>query len=65
MIKGQITKNTPDNIENVSLALLYPKTDKFNEMRKWTYFNGTQISIVPIDVLNPDKNDMLKSILQV
>lgn len=51
------------NIENVSVALLYPKTDKFNEITKWTYFNGTEISIVPIDVLDIENNENLLSIL--
>ena len=51
------------NIENVSLALLYPKTDRFNERTKWTYFNGTEISIVPIDVLDIENNGNLLSIL--
>ena len=51
------------NIENVSLAMLYPKTDKFNEIKKWTYFNGTEISIVPIDILAFEKNENLLSIL--
>ena len=55
---SEIIKNKM-NIKDVSLALLYPKTDKFNEIKNWTYFNGTKISIVPIDVLNPDKNDIL------
>lgn len=59
---SEIIKNKM-SIENVSLALLYPKTDKFNEMRKWAYFNGTQISIVPIDVLNFDNNENLLAIL--
>ena len=59
---SEIIKNKM-NIENVALALLYPKTDKFNEITKWTYFNGTEISIVPIDVLDIENNENLLSIL--
>ena len=50
------------NIKNVSLALLYPKTDKFNKTKNWTYFNGTKISIVPVDVLDFDNNEQLLSL---
>ena len=59
---AEIIKNKR-NIENVSLALLYPKTDKFNETKNWTYFNGTKISIVPVDVLDFENNRNLLSIL--
>ena len=52
------------NIENVSLALLYPKTEKFTEAKKWTYFNGTEISIVPVDVLDFDNNEQLLSLMK-
>ena len=59
---AEIIKNKR-NIKNVSLALLYPKTDKFNETKNWTYFNGTKISIVPVDVLDFDNNEPLLSIV--
>lgn len=59
---SEIIKNKM-NIKNISLALLYPKTDKFNKTRNWTYFNGTEISIVPVDVLNFDNNRSLLPIL--
>lgn len=61
---SEITKaNKP--IENISIVLLYPKTDKFNKIINWTYFNGTEISIIPIDVLNFNNNKQLLSILKV
>lgn len=45
--------------ENVSIALLYPLTSKFNQVKEWTYFDGIQIYIIPINVLNTDSNQLL------
>ena len=50
--------------ENVSIALLYPQTSKFNEVKEWTYFDGTKIYIIPVNVLKTEDNAQLLSIAQ-
>lgn len=57
-----IKANKP--IENISIALLYPKTVKFNEIKNWKYFNGTEIFIVPVNVLEPDNNAIILSLFE-
>ena len=50
--------------KKVSIALLYPQTSKFNEVKEWTYFDGTQIYIIPVNVLNTEDNAKLLDIAQ-
>ena len=50
--------------ENVSIALLYPQTSKFNQIEEWTYFDGIPIYIIPVNVLDKEKNDKLFDIIQ-
>ena len=50
--------------ENVSIALLYPRTSKFNQVKEWTYFDGTKIYIIPVNVLNTGDNAQLLDIVQ-
>ena len=51
--------------ENVSIALLYPRTSKFNRVKEeWTYFDGTKIYIIPVNVLNTGDNAQLLDIVQ-
>ena len=50
--------------ENVSIALLYPQTSKFNEVKEWTYFDGTKIYIIPVNVLKTEDNAQLLNIAQ-
>ncbi len=49
--------------ENVSIALLYPQTSKFNQVKEWTYFDGTQIYIIPVNVLDTNKNQQLLEVI--
>lgn len=61
---SEIMKNA--GIKEVKIALLYPQTQYFEEnIINGTYFNNMNISIVPINVLNPQKNkafiDLLKT----
>lgn len=50
--------------ENVSFAILYPRTSKFNQVKEWTYFDGTKIYIIPVNVLNTGDNAQLLDIVQ-
>ncbi len=51
--------------KDVSIALLYPKTSKFNKViKEWTYFDGTQIYIIPVNVLNTEDNSELFKIIE-
>ena len=50
--------------ENVSIALLYPQTSKFNQVKEWEYFDGTKIYIIPVNVLNTKENAQLLNIAQ-
>lgn len=50
--------------KSVSIALLYPQTSKFNEVKEWTYFDGTKIYIIPVNVLKTEDNAQLLSIAQ-
>lgn len=51
-------------LKNVSIALLYPQTSKFNQVKGWTYFDGTKIFIIPINLLNTEENTQLLDIVQ-
>lgn len=50
--------------ENVSIALLYPQTSKFNQVKEWKYFDRTKIYIIPVNVLNTGDNAQLLDIAQ-
>ena len=50
--------------ENVSIALLYPQTLKFNQVKEWTYFDGIPIYIIPVNVLDKEKNDKLFDVIR-
>lgn len=50
--------------KKVSIALLYPQTSKFNEVKEWTYFDGTKIYIIPVNVLKTEDNAQLLNIAQ-
>ena len=46
--------------KNVSIALLYPQTTQFNEIKKeWSYFNGTKIYLIPVNVIDIEDNSQL------
>ena len=49
--------------KNVFIALLYPQTSKFNQVKEWTYFDGTQIYIIPVNVLETNKNQQLLEVI--
>lgn len=51
-------------VGNVSIMLLYPQTLKFNQVKEWTYFDGIPIYIIPVNVLDKEKNDKLFDIIQ-
>lgn len=59
-----------ENIENIKIALLYPKTDVFYETKDFKYFNGIELSLIPIDLTGKGiddeltKNSDLKSYLE-
>lgn len=50
--------------KNVSIALLYPQTSKFNQTKEWTYFDGTQIYIIPVNVIDTEDKNQLLNIVQ-
>ncbi len=51
--------------KNVSIALLYPQTSKFDQViKESTYFDGTEIYIIPINVLDMEDNSNLLDIIE-
>jgi len=50
--------------KNVSIALLYPQTSKFDKViKEWTYFDGIQIYIIPVNILDTNENQQLLKIV--
>lgn len=56
---SEAIKNLEDSIAEVEIALLYPKTNQFHNTIEWYYFNNTKVSLVPINVQNPNDNSYL------
>ena len=56
--------------KSIEVALLYPKTDKFKQEHKYYYFNGLQITFIPIDLTGDNeedkfnKNNILKDFIE-
>ena len=38
--------------------LLYPESNNFKEVTTWEYFNNTPVSIVPINVVEKENNQL-------
>ena len=65
---SQIIKKCEPNIKEVEIALVYPKTDDFNQNKPYYYFDGTKITFIPIDLTGDDmdkldKNEILKGFI--
>ena len=56
---SELIKNNKAEVEEVEIILLYPESDKFKEkVIKWEYFNNTPVSIVPINVVEKENNQL-------
>ena len=56
---SELIKNKGAKVEEVEIMLLYPESNNFKEVIKWEYFNNTPVSIVPINVIEKDNNQLL------
>ena len=55
---SQMIKKCEPNIKEVEIALVYPKTDDFNQKKTYYYFDGTKITFIPIDLTGEDKDKL-------
>lgn len=58
-----VLRKKNDTLKAVSAALLYPQTSDFCQIVKWTYFDGTPIYLVPVNVLDAEDNSQLFEII--
>lgn len=55
---SELIKNNKAEVEEVEIMLLYPESNNFKEVTKWEYFNNTPVSIVPINVVEKENNQL-------
>ena len=51
-----------ENIENVSVAIAFPKTKELQEIKEASYFDGTKLYILPIDVENTENEYFISNV---
>ena len=51
-----------ENIENVSVAIAFPKTKELQEIKETSYFDGTKLYILPIDVENTENEYFISNV---
>ena len=61
---SQIIKQK-ENIENVSVAIAFPKTNELQEIKETSYFDGTKLYILPIDVENTENEHFISNIKMI
>ncbi len=55
---SELIKNKEAKVEEVEIMLLYPESNNFKEATTWEYFNNTPVSIMPINVIEKENNQL-------